>query len=186
MTKPYKARRHFIHDLGVLAISIVVAVLLAKSGIITSLLNRTVGWEILGALIAGFFFTSMFTTPPAIVALAQISATNSLWLTALFGACGAMLGDFILFKFFRDEVAQDLEYLAKVTNASRLTHIFRLKLFRWVMPFIGAIIISSPLPDELGLAMLGLSHVSTKKFFPIVFVFNFIGIVILGLVARAI
>ena len=186
MTKLYKERRHFIHDLGVLAISIVVAVLLAKSGAISSLLDHTVGWEILGAFIAGFFFTSMFTTPPALVALGQISAANSLWLTALVGACGAMLGDFILFKFFRDEVAQDLQYLAKVTHASRVAHIFHLKLFRWVMPFVGAIIISSPLPDELGLAMLGLSHISTKKFFPIVFVFNFIGIIIIGLVARAI
>lgn len=186
MTKLYKARHHFIHDLGVVAISILVAILLAKSGIINSLLSHTVGWEILGALVAGFFFTSAFTTSPSIVALGQISAANSLWLTALVGACGAVLGDFVLFRFFRDEIVQDLEYLAKVTHANRLAHIFHLKLFRWVMPFVGALIIASPLPDELGLALLGLSHVSTKKFFPITFIFNFIGIVIIGLVARAI
>lgn len=186
MTKPYKARRHFIHDLGVVAISIVVAILLAKSGIISELLARTAGSEILGALIAGFFFTSMFTTPPAIVALGQISVENSLWITALVGATGAVLGDFILFRFFRDEVAQDLQYLAKVTHVNRVAHIFHLQLFRWVMPFVGALIIASPLPDELGLAMLGLSRISTKKFFPITFIFNFIGIVIIGLVARAV
>ncbi len=186
MTKLYKARRHFIHDLSVVAISILVAILLARSGIISSFITKTVGWEILGALVAGFFFTSMFTTPPAIVALGQISAANSLWLTAIVGACGAVLGDFIIFRFFRDEVAQDLQYLAKVTHVSRLAHIFHLKLFRWIIPFAGALIIASPLPDELGLALLGLSHVSIKKFFPITFLFNFIGIVIIGLVARSI
>jgi len=59
-----------------------------------------------------------------------------------------------------------------------------LRLFRWSMVLFGALVIASPLPDEIGLAMMGLSKVKTLLFIPISFSLNAFGILIIGLIAR--
>jgi hypothetical protein len=53
-----------------------------------------------------------------------------------------------------------------------------------VLPVVGAVIIASPLPDELGLALLGFSRIDRRYFFAISYTMNFIGIVLIGLAAR--
>lgn len=64
--------------------------------------------------------------------------------------------------------------------------IFRLRIFRWSIAFLGALVIASPLPDELGLMMLGFSKIKTSFFVPISFLLNFLGILVIGLIAKAI
>ena len=49
----------------------------------------------------------------------------------------------------------------------------------------GGLILASPLPDELGVAVLGFSKMRLKYFALLSFVFNFLGIAVIGLVARA-
>jgi hypothetical protein len=49
---------------------------------------------------------------------------------------------------------------------------------------VGAIIIASPLPDELGLALLGVSTLSRPQFFLLSFAMNSLGIFIILLVAQ--
>ena len=53
------------------------------------------------------------------------------------------------------------------------------------MPLTGAIIIASPLPDELGLAMMGLSRVPIAAFIPISYTMNFLGILLIEFIAGA-
>lgn len=186
MTKLSKAKRHLLIDFILIVFSVLIAGWLVKSGLIVSWFVKTESMRVLGSLIAGFFFSSIFTAAPATVVLGQIAQANSILLVAFLGAVGAMMADFILFYFVRDRVAQDFLYLIQVVKPKRLISIFHLRLFRFIMPFIGALIIASPLPDELGLMMLGLSKVKTKFFLLLVFSMNFLGIVIIGLVARSI
>ena len=68
----------------------------------------------------------------------------------------------------------------------RLRALFKMKFFRWFTFFLGGIIIASPLPDELGIGLLGFSKMKVSWFVPVSFVFNFIGICLIGLVARAV
>jgi len=42
----------------------------------------------------------------------------------------------------------------------------------------------SPLPDELGLAMMGLSKMKTSLFIPISFILNSLGILAIGLITK--
>ena len=56
--------------------------------------------------------------------------------------------------------------------------------FYWLSSFLAAAIIASPLPDELGLMILGFIHFNTKKFLPIAFVLNFLGILAITLFAQ--
>ena len=54
--------------------------------------------------------------------------------------------------------------------------LFHSKYFNWMLPIIGAIIIASPFPDELGVSLIGLSKLSTGKFILLSYVLNSIGI----------
>ena len=51
---------------------------------------------------------------------------------------------------------------------------------------LGGIIIASPFPDELGISLLGFTKTKTNAFIPVSLVFNFIGILLIGIVARTI
>ena len=171
-------------DIGTVIISVFVAIFIVESGIMHEILQSTES-HIIGSFIAGIFFTSVFTTALSIVVLGEIAAGNSIFITALFGAAGALVGDLIIFRFVRDRLSEDLmEFIKK--GHPKLRALFYSRAYRRFLPFLGALVIASPLPDELGLVMLGAAHVKTKHFVMISFVFNFLGILAIGLIAKAI
>ncbi len=187
MIKSEKLRQFLIEDLWMILFSIVVAVLLLKTGVLTNILNSSEELGIIGSFIAGLFFTSAFTTIPAIVALGNIGATQSIFLTAFFGAMGAVIVDFFIYRFARDRLANHLLDLIAITGGiSRIKHMFKNKHFRWLTFLIGGFIIASPLPDELGLSILGFSKVKNTTFLIFSFIANFIGILLICLIGRMI
>ncbi|MEQ1561100.1 MAG: hypothetical protein ABL899_00085 [Nitrospira sp.] len=174
-------------DIAIIAMSVLVAIMLSKTGALESLLSSTASLKFAGSFIAGMFFTSVFTTAPAIVTLGEIAHSNSLILTAFFGALGAVVGDVIIFRFIEDRLSEHLVELVKHESWwKRVRALFKLKYFRWFTFLLGGFIISSPLPDELGIGLLGFSKMKMSVFIPISFFFNFVGIVLIGIVARAI
>lgn len=187
---PLRALKQFLRDLFFVILSIAFAVVLVKTPILETVLRQGASSHELGSFISGIFFTSVFTTVPATVALAEIAKANSLWLTALFGALGALLGDLFIFRFVRDNVASDFEFLFNEIKKERrwlkLHHRWsELHALRWFVPLLGAICIASPLPDEIGLTILGLSKMKTRVMVPLTFILNFFGILVVGLVAKA-
>ncbi len=179
-----KPKNNLRRDLGIIVLSVVVSVILARTGVLGEILAGAREWRFLGSLVAGMFFVSVFTVAPAAVALTEIIKTTPLWEVALLGGIGGFWGDFIIFKFIKDDLAEDLRELLKIRGLKRLVSIFHLKFFRWLTPFLGALVVASPLPDELGLAMIGLSKTKTFAFIPISFVLNFLGILVLGLIIK--
>lgn len=75
--------------------------------------------------------------------------------------------------------------LAENGARGKIKALINLRLFRWVSFALGALIIASPLPDELGISLLGFSKMKTVWFVPVSYVFNGIGILLIGAVARA-
>ena len=187
----YRARKagretHFLADIGILTLSVLFAIVLAKTNVLTNVLSATAELELLATFIAGMFFTSVFTTAPAIATLGEISLSQSVFVTAVIGALGSVVGDLLIFRFVRDRVASDiLELLREEGMLRRLRKVFKFRHFRWFTLLLGGILIASPLPDELGIALLGFSTVRTKYFVMLSFGFNFLGIVAIGLTARA-
>ena len=177
-------KNNIMRDLGVVVLSIIIAIILAKTGVLAEILTSTQEWELLGSLVAGIFFVSIFTAAPAGVVLFEIAAANSIWEVALFGGIGALIGDLLIFRFIKDNISEDIHWLMRNTKQERLVSIFKPKLFKWLIPFIGALIIASPLPDEAGLAMMGLSKMKTSVFIPISFTLNFLGIFAIGIFAK--
>lgn len=182
-----KLEKHFLlQDAAIIFISVLVAVILAKTGILKNFLTSTKEWELFGGFLSGMFFTSVFTTPPAIVALGEIARIDGVIVTALVGALGAVLGDLVIFRFIRDRFAEHLlELMGHRGLGRKFKALLKLRYFRWFTFFLGSLIIASPLPDELGISLLGFSKMKLSWFIPVSFVFNFIGIVFIGLVARA-
>ena len=174
-----------LQDIAIIVLSIFVAVILIKTEVLTKILTSTKELELAGSFIAGIFFTSIFTAAPAMVTLGEIARANSAALTAIFGGMGAVVGDLIIFRFVRDRLSEHLLELVKHQGAGkRIKMLFKLKFFRRLTFLVGGLIIASPFPDELGIGLLGFSKMRTRWFIPLSFMFNSIGIFLIGLVAK--
>lgn len=177
-------RRRLAQDLWVIIFSILIAIIFAKSSLLDLLLDSTQSYYILGSFVAGLFFTSVFTTAPAAIILGKLCLIFNPWAVALIGGFGALIGDFVIFNFMKGHISEDIDYLLSQTKSRRIRHIFKHRFIRWSLAFVGALIIASPLPDELGLALMGMSKLSMVKFALLSFTFNVIGILLISYVAR--
>jgi len=177
-------RKHLIKDFCIIGISVVIAIVIVKTDIVHDVFAATKEMKILTSFIAGIFFISAFTAVPAGVVLYELAKNNSVLTVAFFGALGGVVGDFIIFRFIKDSLGEDLKFLLKKVRSKRVKLVFKLKLFRWLTPLLGALIIASPLPDELGIALLGFSKMKTAYFIPLSFILDFSGIFIIALIAK--
>src|SRR3989344_5847726 len=172
----------FLQDVALLAISVLIAVILIQTQVLSNVLTATKESEMIGSFVAGTFFTSA----PAIAALGEIAHANSVLFTALFGALGAVVGDMVIFRFMRDRFSKHLlTLIGHKGGVARLKALFRLRLFKWLTFLVGGLIIASPLPDELGISLLGFSKTRLSLFIPLSFTFNFLGILIIGMIAKS-
>lgn len=173
-------------DLFIIIASLILAIMLIESELVHHILAKTGELKYFGSFFAGILFTSIFTTAPAIAALVELSQEGSVFMTALLGAIGSVVGDYILFRFVRDRLTDHVNLIwQEKTHGKRLKTLTKFKLFRWMTIFIGCVVIASPFPDEIGISLIGLSHIKTKYFIPLSFVFNFIGILLIGLISRS-
>jgi len=179
-------KRRLIKDCFIIVASIFVAWGLVESSIIDRLISLSGGLYVLDAFVSGLFFTSAFTTAPAIVVFAKLGHLYQPIVLALVGGLGAMIGDLIIFNFVKGHISEDVNYLFSKAKSRRIRHLFDYRFMRWSMAFLGAIVIASPLPDELGLTLMGLSKISFARFVLISYIFNSIGIFVIASIARAV
>ncbi len=176
---------HILQDIAIIVLSVLVAVLLVRTDVLANLLISVGEMGMFGTFIAGMFFTSIFTTAPAIAALGEMSLMQGIFNTALFGAIGSVVGDLIIFRFVRDRFSGHVSEILTHQSVWRRFHLlFKRRFFRWITFLVGGLILASPLPDELGVAVLGFSKMRVKYFALLSFAFNFLGIVVIGLVAQ--
>jgi len=182
-------KKNFVNlyqDAGIIFLSVLVAVILWQTGILLDLLNSVKQVEFVGSFIAGLFFTSIFTAAPAVVALGEISRSHSLLVTAFVGSLGSVVGDLIIFHFIKDRFAEHFKELFVERSFFKMAkRAFRFKFFHWLNVLVGCLLILSPLPDELGISLLGLSKTKTSLFVFLSLALNFLGILLIGWVARA-
>ena len=139
-------KNFFLQDVALIVLSVIIAVIFVKTDVLIKILISTQELELLGSFIAGMFFTSVFTTAPAIATLGEIARANSIISTAIFGAMGAVVGDLIIFRFVRDRFSEHLMEIIKHQGAGkRIKLLLKLKIFRWLTFLAGGLIIASPL-----------------------------------------
>ena len=177
-------KKHGMDLSGILA-GLFLAVVFAKTGVFEQIIAFGGEFTIITNFIAGMFFTSAFTTPAAMVALGELAQAGSVWTVAGIGAFGAVTIDLLIFLLFREKLSERTRAFLSIPKYRRFLHLFHHKFFRWLTPFLGALVIASPLPDELGLAMMGLSRLHLPVFLPVSFAANFVGILLIGTVAQS-
>ncbi len=173
-------------DIAIVVLSILVAVVLEVSGALEQVLLATQETKFVGSFVAGFFSASMFTVAPATVAIAEIGRSNSLLETVIVGATGAMFGDLLIFRFFKDRLSHHLGAVISRFTAKKSEQKYWRHVIKIVAPILGGLCIALPLPDEAGLALMGISKIKTTRLMAISFFCNMIGVFLVISVARSI
>lgn len=172
------------HNSALFAVSMVVLVLLIDTHAAFELIEHFKTLSYVGAFIAGLLSPSTFTTIPAIVLLYGLANTLNPYATALIAGCGAMMSDYLIFRFFKDRVFEELQPIFGQFKSNRLVTLFHTPYFAWLMPIFGMLIIASPLPDEVGLGLISTRPIKTWQFMMLAFVLNTLGILAIVLGAR--
>ena len=177
-----KRKKLLILKIAAFCLSITIAVILAKTGFLKSLLTATKKSAIIGSFIAGIFVASGFTATPAIVVLAEIAQANSVFQTALIGGLGALFGDLIIFLFIKNKLSSSI--IQACEKDARFAKILKSKIYKPAMIILGALLIATPLPDEFGLALMGISRINTIRFLLLIFMLHTLGIFFAGTIAH--
>lgn len=160
-------------------IGIVFALLLSGLGVIDYLVSLFKDYYIIASFISGIFFTSVFTLAPASITLIHIAQDSPISGVVVWGGLGAMCGDLVLFLFIKDRFAEDLKSVFKPSSVKYFLKSLHFGFMRWLSPLIGALIIASPIPDEFGITLLGMSKVKVIVLIPLAFFMNMLGIYLL-------
>jgi hypothetical protein len=171
-----KWRRWKFKNTFMLLVSLAVFFWLTRTPIIDSFIEDIGSIGYVGAFVAGILFVSTFTVAPAAVVLFHLADTLHPLEVALLAGLGAMVGDYVIFRYTQDRVFKELIPIIRKMHTPKIRILFRSPYFAWILPAVGAFIIASPLPDEVGVSMLGLSKIKKWKFFLLAFALNTVGI----------
>lgn len=173
---PSSQKRHTYTNILLAVAGILFAIAISQWEPFTSFLLHLGSYGYLGGFIAGILFVC---TPTAALGAVMLSVlihdVPAIPLCIVAGA-GAVAADLVMFHIVKDGLLGELEDIYNQVGGRKLSHIFRSKAFRWTLPVIGAFIIASPLPDELGVGLLGISKLSPLRFALLSWILNSIGI----------
>ncbi len=118
----------------------------------------------LSAFLAGMLFVSTFTVGTgALILLALAQSLSPIGLIVVAGL-GAVTVDLVIFRFVKDTVVDEITPIYEKLTGSHLKKIMHTKYFGWTLPVVGALVIASPLPDELGVSLMGVSNMKMPQF----------------------
>ena len=150
--------------LTLIFISILLTIFLSGNDFLNKTILNISSIPIIGSFIAGILYVSASTAPFGILLLLGLSKTLSSIEIAIIAGLGGVVADFVLFRFFRGDILPEVTPIYNKLGGQRLTRLMRHRLLRWSLPFIGAIIIASPFPDEIGISLMGVSRIKTYQF----------------------
>lgn len=164
----------------ILVLGIIFIVFIMLNNPATVLWLKSLGnFGFVGAFVAGVFFVSSFTVAIAGVGLFFMAETMNPIALSLVAGLGAVVGDYLIFRFIKDRVFEELKPLFLKIGGSKLHRILKFRHFRWLASILGAVVIASPFPDEIGIGLMGLSKIKNWQFIVLTFVLNSIGIYLL-------
>lgn len=170
--------RHWKYkNLTLVFFGIVFALILSRIEAFHAFLLHLGNFGYIGAFIAGILFVNIFTVSTGALILLILAEQLSAIEIGLIAGLGAVVGDLIIFHLVKDDLSGELELIYdKIDNKHHFIKLLHSKYFHWTLPVIGAIIIASPFPDELGVTLMGISKMKTYKFVLVSFLLNSLGI----------
>ena len=164
-------------NLTIAFLGLCVAYVLSQNKEFHALLAHLGNGGYIGAFIAGILFVSTFTVATGALILLIFAETLHPIEIGLIAGLGAVVGDITIFRFVKNNLEKELtDIYNHIDHNKHFKKLLHSKYFSWTLPVLGAIIIASPLPDELGVSLMGLSKMKTVPFLCISFILNSIGI----------
>lgn len=177
-------RWEYKHTTFLLA-TLLVFILLLDTSFMTVIFEFISKLGYIGVFVAGILFVSIFTAVPAVALLISFGEYNPV-IVALIAGLGSMIGDYIILRFAEDKVAYELKPIAfKFGIPQTIAYMQGRKPTLGLVRLVGALIIASPLPDEIGVGLLGLGKLSKVSFLAICYVLNAAGIFIIILTVKS-
>ena len=178
-----RPHHHKNKNLVLFLLGITLAFTLIRLPFFTDVILRLGELKYVGAFLGGLMFVSTFTLPLGVMVLLTLTKALPLGMLILFASLGAVAGDMVAFKFIKTRIKSDVEPLYQeiesLVGKNHIKKIIHTKYFAWTLPVIGAFIMASPLPDELGVSLMGLSNMSARKFAVISWFSHTIGIAVI-------
>lgn len=158
------------------SISVLVAFILYQTGWFHGILASLHEFGYIGAFIAGMFFVSVFTAAPAAVVLLTFAETLPMLPLVLIAGTGSVAGDMIILSAINKHMKDGINFFPKEKGIQKIIKTLRHTKYKFFLTIVGALIIASPLPDELGLALMGVSKVKPVTAIAITFLLNTLGL----------
>lgn len=182
MDKVWKSWKY--KNLTLALLGVVTAFWLARFEIFQEFLTHLGSAGYAGAFVAGILFVSTFTVATGAVILFTLAEYLHPLEIALLAGLGSVIGDLVIFHLVRDDLASEIKSLYNRFGGRHITRLLHTKYFNWTLPVVGAILIASPLPDEIGVSLMGIAKMKTYQFILISFALNMLGIFLLVLSAQ--
>lgn len=189
LNHPKNPPHHFQKAKNILLIilSLILTIYLSSNPNFKHLLNYISNFGIVGAFLAGMLFASTFTVGIAGLLLINLAQNLNPFLLILSAALGGVTTDYVIFKFIRHNVSQKTsDIFDKVNHHSHFYKLLHTPYFSWTLSILGLIVLASPLPDELGVSLLGLSKTTLSRFLGISYLSHTVGMTILILTSAII
>lgn len=160
-------------------------ILLLDSALLAAIFSFAEDMGLLGGFVAGVLSVSFFTAAPAVVLLVGLATHAEPYWLALAWAVGSTLGDWLILRFYQEKVTSELRPLFKRLRMRQFVRLLRHRYTSWILFLFGAVIIATPLPDEVGLGLMGASRLRQRYIIFMCFMLNALGALAIILAARA-
>lgn len=181
-----KVRQRFTYKypkITIFVLVIIIAYLIFKNPLVAQPLQALGNFSYLGVFIAGLLFSYGFTTPISVGLFITLDPSN-IFLAAIVGGIGAYIADYTIYKIVKTSFMDEFELIEKTRPMQvlekKIKTSFSKKMQLYLLFFCAGFVIASPLPDEVGVALLaGVGHIKPSTFTIVSLVGNMVGIFIM-------
>ncbi len=171
--------KKLIFKTAIFIFSLSIAWYLIKSGLLHNLVVTVLPLRFMAEFLAGMFYTSFLTSPISMAMIVVLAENNNPIILALLAGMGAVVGDLVIIKFFKEKLSKDVSLITRELQLKKINNFLVKWKLEFITPLVGAIIIASPLPDELGLMMLGASNLKYYQIVILTYLLNTAGILLI-------
>lgn len=172
--------------LGLLVFSYILAFLLLFGRDFAPLQSVLSSLGYTGMFVAGLLYAYSFTAMPATAIFLLLIPGQNLLVSVLAAGFGAVIGDFFLYKLMQGYFSVELHRLSRekfVVDISKRLHCFK----KYALIALGGLLISSPLPTELGVAMFSsIKEMTMQRFLVAAYLLHTFGIFVILTIGKVI
>jgi hypothetical protein len=141
----------------------------------SELITVIVSLGYVGMFVSGVLYGYSITTAIGIALLLIFGGSNQIFLVALLGGLGAAFSNFLLFGTIRNISSGN--YIANTPRRFKtFIQWMKQQKAQWILLGIGMLGFLLPIPDEIGVSLMGLSRLTLTRFLLLSVFFNTLGI----------